>query len=199
MDGMDGQGARDLAAAVVKAGIVHPPLGSTSESAITTYRTWVWGSRDVPPIDMYMFDVDLIVRTLRDDGPFFALNHAGHGANSYGLNLVTAAGPMAVYVQHPYGGFYSDPLANLIAINTTYSRLHVLFQAAQSQEDLPLKWLLVYSRLRGEGGIVDLDRVRGVPTLHRVDEPIAGESALFTAAAERLDGRGFFKNRRVSW
>jgi hypothetical protein len=191
---MVGEGARDLAGALVRAGIAHPPFGSIPESAITTYRTWAWGSRDVPPIEMYMFDVDLIARTLRADGPFFALNHAGHGTNSYGLNLVTAAGPMAVCVQHPYGGFYSDPLANLIAINTTYSRLHVLFQAAKGQENLPLKWLLVYSPFRGEGGIVDLGR--GVPM---VDKPIVDEVALFKAAAERLDDRDFFKNHRVRW
>jgi hypothetical protein len=183
---MDGQGARDLSSAMADAGIARPPFGSIPESAVNTYGQWAWGSRNAPPFEMYMFDVDLIARMLCDDGPFFALNHAGHGVNSYGLNLVTAAGKMAAFVQHPYGGVYSDPSANLIGINTTYTRLRVLFQAAEGQEDLPLKWLLVYSRFRGMGGIVDLDRIRGGSLCHDALESIAGEAALFKAAAERF-------------
>jgi hypothetical protein len=198
---MNGQGESDLASAMLSAGIVRPPFGSTPESAISTYGRWAWGSRNVPPFEMYMFQVDLIARMLCDDGPFFALNHAGHGSNSYALNLVTAAGTMAVFVQHPYGGLYSDPLADLIAINTTYTRLRVLFQAAEGHEDRPLKWLLIYSRLRRTSSIVDLDRIRGGSLEHGSYESIAvdDEATLFKAAAERFGGNDFFKNRQISW
>ena len=55
---------------------------------------WVPGRLDA--FGLYMFDVETVTRYLT----VFALRQAGHGVNSYGLNLVTCAGPVAVFVQH---------------------------------------------------------------------------------------------------
>jgi hypothetical protein len=45
---------------------------------------------------------------LINDERLFAMSHAGRGVNCYGLNLVTAQGPVAVFLQQSYGGLYPD-------------------------------------------------------------------------------------------
>jgi hypothetical protein len=189
----------DLASTLGKAGIARPPFGSTPETAVRAYGKWSWGSLSTPPYEMYMFDVGLIAAMLCAHGPFVALSHAGHGVNSYALSLVTAAGPIAAFVQHPYGGAYSDPLKDLISINATYSRLHVFFHGGARQVDQPLRWLLAFSALRGTSGIVDLDRVRDGSPAEKAFERIEPESELFTATAERSGWGQDFIDGRVSW
>ena len=145
-----------------------------------------------------MFDVDLVSRILAERGPFFSLSHFGHGANSYGLNLVTAAGPIAAFMQHHYGGAYANPVRDLIGINSTYSRLHVLFRPVERRDGVPLRWLMIYSEFRGGGGIVDLDKVRGGSSAGAALERLDEETELFKAAAGRIEGfDAFFHGRPV--
>ena len=83
---------------------------------------------------------------------------------------MTAAGPLAAFVQHHYGGVYSDRESQLIAINATYSRLDVLLEAAKRKGELPLRWMLVYSNFRGACGIIGLG-----PSATRESEDFDGE------------------------
>jgi hypothetical protein len=184
-----GQGLSGLSAAVGDAGIARPPIGAVPTASINSYGRWSWGDRYVPAMLMYMFDIDLVAQMLSEHGRLFALSHAGHGANSYGLNLVTSKGPVAAFVQHLWGGVYTDPLRSLIHINTTYSRLHVLFEGVPgSRRDQPARWLLVFSEFRSDCGIVDLDRVRENSSASAATERFSGEAELFEAAAARLNG-----------
>lgn len=184
-----GQGLSDLSAAVGDAGIARPPTGAAPAASINSYGRWSWGDRYVPAMLMYMFDTGLVAQVLSEHGRLFALSHAGHGVNSYCLNLVTSKGPVAAFVQHHWGGAYTDPLRSLIAINTTYSRLHVLFEGVHgSQRDQPARWLLVFSEGRSACGIADLDRVREDSPVFAATEKFSGEAELFEAATARLNG-----------
>ena len=149
----------DLVSVLGESGIAVPPL-ATGGSGIYAYGAWSWGSNFVSPLDMYMFDLEIIARRFIDHGHFFALNHAGHGVNSYGLNLAIAKGPVAAFVQHGYGGVYMDPVRSLIAINSTYSRLHVLMGAIEGERIETPRWLIVGSTFRGGIGLIDLERMR---------------------------------------
>jgi hypothetical protein len=182
-------GVNELTAAVAAAGIARPPLGAAEESSVNSYGKWSWGSVDVPPHAMYMFEFGVIARMLAERGPFFAFSHAGHGVNSYGLSLVTAVGPIAAFVQHAYGGVYSNPVDDLIAINSTYSRLHVLFNAAKRKSEAPLRWMMVYSDFRGICDIHAIGKDGGSSVLGR-HEKFDGEEALFKAATDLLKGQG---------
>lgn len=174
-----------LHATLGAAGIAVPPLGPAATRHLYTYGAWCWGSRYLPPFLLYMFEAGLVMRHLIDNGPVFSLSHAGHGSNSYGLNLVTAAGPVAAFVQHGYGGAYGDPVRNLIDINATYSRLHVLLGATRKM-DTELRWLLLYSTFRDQLGIVDLDKIRrGDP--QDAFEAVEDEAELFETTATRLN------------
>jgi hypothetical protein len=175
-------GIAELSDTVVRKGIARPPFGVVDESSINSYGSWSWGSLQVDPLVMYMFRFDVIAGMLRDHGPFFAFAHAGHGTNSYGLNLVTAAGPIAAFVQHSYMGLYTDPVQSLIAINSTYSRLHVLLEKAKHKAEMPLRWMLLYSDFRGACTITEIDG----PGTQRFD----GEEALFKAATDLVRGQG---------
>ena len=192
---------RNLVATLASAGIALPPLGPLSKSAIHTYGAWSWGSRYVPPFVLYMFEVGFVARQLIEHGRFFALAHAGHGINSYGLNLVTTAGPVAAYVQHGYGGGYADPVWDLVHINATYSRLHVLLKAAQEQPTMPVRWLLVYSQFRGGNGLIDLDQIRDGQRFDDATVFCDNESDLFAAAAKLppFEGQDFGTAGSVSW
>jgi hypothetical protein len=192
---------KDLAATLGTAGIAVPPLGAAADNHLYTYGAWSWGSRYIPPFPLYMFETDLVIRQLIDNGPVFSLSHAGHGINSYGLNLVTTAGPVAAFVQHAYGGVYGNPVRNLIDINATYSRLHVLLGATRKMDTTELRWLLLYSQFRGVLGIVDLDKVRHGESSNDAFEAVETEADLFETTATRLNLRSidFGTGGSVSW
>ena len=195
------EGGTDLIATLGAAGIALPPLGPISQSAVHTYGAWSWGSHYIPPIVLYMFEAECVARHLVKHGPFFAFAHAGHGINSYGLNLVTTSGPVAAYVQHSYGGGYANHVSNLIDINATYSRLHVLLRAADEAPATELRWLLVFSSFRGGIGIVDLDKLRESLSFDDAVDSFESESTLFEAAAKLppFEGYYFGPGGSVSW
>lgn len=197
------QGSSDLLATLGSAGIALPPLGGTALDHVHTYGAWTWGSRYLPPLVLYLFDVEFVARQLVEHGPLFAMAHAGHGINSYGLNLVTTcpSGAVAAYVQHGYGGGYADPVSDLIDINATYSRLHVLWRAADEDPVEAVRWLLAYSQFRGICGVLDLDKVRQGAGSESAFEAYGSESAVFQEMADRLDlsDIDFGTGGNVSW
>jgi len=153
----------DMLEALADAGILAPPLGDVDLLEVGTYERWTWGTLSAESRldegDLYMFEVEAVLKKLIDEGRFFALCHAGHGINSYGLNLVTAHGPIGVFTQHGWGGVYMDPLQSLFRINQTYSRLHALFTRV-AEPEAELRWVLLLSQFRGMAGIVDLLKYR---------------------------------------
>lgn len=64
----------------------------------------------MPAYDMYMHESERMMLGLWDRRPLFALSHAGHGFNSYGLNVVCSLGPVAVVAQVGWGGAFMDPV-----------------------------------------------------------------------------------------
>lgn len=197
------EGGSDVVARLGSAGLALPPLGSVALDEVRTYGPWSWGSRYIPPIVLYMFEAELIARQLIDHGPMFAMAHAGHGLNSYGLNLVTTcpSGVVAAYVQHGYGGVYANPVEDLIDINATYSRLRVLWQATEEREPETVRWLLLYSQFRGTCGLLDLAKVRRGHDFETAFEPLDSESAIFQSITERLElsNFDFGTGGNVSW
>lgn len=187
----------DLLTTLAKASIACPPTG-VPLSDIATIGRWHWGTTDaLGALDLYMFNVDRVVDQLVETGPAFVLCHYGHGVNSYGLNLLTWGGPIAVFVQHHYIGIYADPVRDLVAINSTYSRLHELLTAAAKSEE-PLRWLMVWSGFRAVCGLIDLDPVRAGTPWRQVLAPVNDESALFRLVAEKVADK-FFDFNRIRW
>lgn len=154
-----GPGTDRITDTLAEAGLLCPPFGAGKDEPVRTYGPWSWGTRRIDPFLLYMFEIEQILDQVID-GPVFAMSHAGHGLNSYGLNVVTSGGPYAVFFQHGFGGVYTDPLRSRLEINSAYSYLHVLLEADEIEDTDNPKWLLLYSQFRGTCGIVDLDEVR---------------------------------------
>lgn len=168
--------------ALADAGLVIPPLGPARLSDVETFGLWHWGTQTLSPRAMYDFEIAPVVTALIDAGPLFALSHSGHGTNSHRLNVVTAGGPFAAFVQHRFGDVCTDPLWARLAINEAYTYLHVLFAAAQLEEFESPRWLLLYSQFRGTCGIVDLDQVRTVGEWQSAYTPFRTFGALIRGA-----------------
>lgn len=183
-----GAGQHDLLTVLAQAGIACPPFPDTA--VVNYYGPWSWGSTCLNPFIQYMFDIELVAKRLADHGPAYLLSHAGHGVNSYGLNLLTTSGPVAAFVQHGYGGAYADPVSDLVEINSTYARLHVLLETV-GEVDEPLRWLMVYSQFRGSCGIIDLAKVREGDTVEDAIEAAASEVDLFRAMAAKFPSLAF--------
>lgn len=136
----------------------------------------------------YMFD-SKVVQDVVEHGPLFSLRHFGHGANSYGLNLVTGCGPVVAFVQHGFGGAYMDEAECKSAINATYSRLRTFFDKLDGSVQRP-RWLLAYSDFRCAPGLIDLDTadLAGTQYVEQLPaEQFASEAELFDAIEARLD------------
>lgn len=202
-----------MAEALNESGIAVPPLGAFRLADVRIQRSWAWGTDDFVPREHYMFRVDPVAHRFAAGDRLFALSHNGHGANSYGLTLVTSAGPVAAFIQHHYGGAYSNPLRALTAINSTYSKLHVLFGGLSEIQFEQPRWMLVHSDFRGVTGILDLRQMSGMASTTEwlgdpqrsmlqppFFAPFADESSAFRALVERLNLRDSgFGLSRVEW
>ena len=172
------------------AGIAAPPIPTSCRGALTILGPWWWGSVLMHPFSMYMFDAPDDLMGTWNRQPLFALSHAGHGVNSYGLNLAVAAGPVAAFVQHGYGGAYSDPVRDLERIAATYARLHQVITAAEQHPSSPARWLLLMSKFRAVYQLIDLETL-AVPTSDGATRPyetieFTDEQAMWRGLVDRL-------------
>jgi hypothetical protein len=183
-----GDALRDLWSVLGDGGVAAPPVPTRCRDSLRALGPWWWGSLLFHPFSLYMFDAveDLVDHW--DRAPLFAMSHAGHGVNSYGLNVITAAGPVAACVQHGFGGAYSDPVEDLEQIAATYARLHQVLAAADG-DDSPARWLLLFSNFRGICQLVDLDspvpRTEDAAIGYEATE-FSDEHALWQGLVERL-------------
>jgi len=199
----------EMVESLTAAGIAAPHLGSRQIDELRTFGPWHWGTRYIDPRDLYSFNVDLVASVIAKRGHLFAMSHAGHGWNSYGLNLVTGQGPIAVFVQHGYGGSFMRPISAQMDINSSYARIATLFDATRARHNEPPRWLLYRSDFRGASGILDLQSINGGDVdgspgidlefeqsyLAMAEFDRDDESRLFSKAAELLGDVAPFNDR----
>lgn len=184
---------QDMIALLTAAGLSRPPVGASLADGLRTFGPWHWGTRYVDPMQLYLFYPEVIAKDIVENGHFVAMSHAGHGMNSYGLNLVTGQGPLAVYVQHGYGGAMMQPISAQMDINATYARIATLFDATRSRRDEKCRWLLYLSDFRGAYGILDLESIQASDPVGsaEVDRKF-GQLFLAMAEFESYDESGLF-------
>jgi len=148
---------RDLAFTLYREGISPAPLPELLHDDLTKLGDWWWGDTVITPMELYMFHplVDSL-GSVWNRGPIFVLAHAGHGMNSYGLNLLVADGSFGAAVQVSYGGVYTDPLSSRQEIAKVFSRLWLILREA-SKSPGPVRHLLVYSSFRRRCELRDLE------------------------------------------
>lgn len=180
----------EIATALSELALVIPTPWRSMASQVVPYGNWTWGDGLVDRNEMYRFDPSVAVRYIETAGVRFALSHAGHGLNSYGLTLLTTSpcGSVAAFVQHTFGAVYLDPLVEVDAINATYARLHLLLSAADKDVKTPQDpvWMLVYSNLHADCSLIDLVSIREGASPEDATTRFNSESELFATTASRL-------------
>ncbi|PIE00675.1 MAG: hypothetical protein CSA81_13565 [Acidobacteria bacterium] len=137
----------DMVRTFMKAGVQPPPVPKCLRQKMYRQEEWCWTTMDVNPFSMYEVDLNymLELQSPRLD-EYLAVSHAGHGINSYGLQLALVYGPLVIFVQNAFGGAYHGSNA-IKSIKETYSYitniLELLPEDVQSQfysERLVVLW-----------------------------------------------------------
>jgi hypothetical protein len=114
---------------------------------------------------MYMFEPAVPASRNADD--YAAVSHAGHGMNSYGLNLYLVTGPVGVFVQHLWGGDYDDPQRSNAAVTRTYTLVRELLAALKEPPPQASRYVLQYSDFRNEAAFYHAPPRQRLPVMGR--------------------------------
>jgi hypothetical protein len=137
-------GWEDLLLTFGEALLPSPPVPKYLRSALLRRGPWCWSSVPVEPFSMYMFQPAVAPRDAVK--PYAAISHAGHGVNSYGLNVYIVTDKIAIFVQHGWGGVYSNPARE----HADIARAYVLVGELLSAERIPTEGrdVVMYSDFR---------------------------------------------------
>ena len=127
-----------------------PNLPSGLSEKIREFDSWYWGTQPFPDpkSDYLIYSVDYLKTKIPDQ---FAINHWGHGINSYGLNLRIAIDNLAIMGQVGWYGVYNDSQKCRQAWNDMAREIDELIQARErkySPEFRVRDYLIVYSDFR---------------------------------------------------
>jgi hypothetical protein len=195
----------DMWSTLGAAGLAAPPVPDACTERVTRFSDWWWGDVLALPVEMYQLWTVQNMLESWDREPLFAMCYTGYGFNSYALNVAVAAGPVAAFVQHEFGGVFSDPIRDRAEIAATYSRLYEVLAAAQ-ELDGPARWMLVVSSFRHLYQVIDLEAWRASTPEVRADHPVkAGvtecpdEHAAWSTLVSCLPGDAFETSVRINW
>jgi hypothetical protein len=113
------------------------------------------GGPDISSTDDYM--QDSFAKALENPiSPQLALNHEGHGVNSYGLNVRMQVGAVLIVAQYGWGGGYMDADEQRKAWNDGMDALHEFFDEIDLNVDIfakpeprEIEVAIRYSEFRG--------------------------------------------------
>jgi hypothetical protein len=137
------------------AGLTLPPIPGRFANELRTVEEWCFATREINPMAMYLFD-DYIREALLGTAPdYLAFCHAGHGINSYAITYHLVDGPLALFVQAPWGGGYSNTEKEAGALAAQFTRCAALIEAvdrakARGLSGPPGRLVVVESMLRGD-------------------------------------------------
>jgi hypothetical protein len=173
--------------------------------AVTRFSDWWWGSVLALPVEMYQLWMADNMLDVWDRQPLFAMCYTGYGFNSYALNVAVAAGQVACFVQHEFGGVFSDPIQDRHEIASTYSRLYEVLAAAQETPG-PARWMLLLSSFRCMYKVIDLEAWRASSAdvrLHHPDKAgvteCPNESSAWSTLVSHLPSDAFETSVRIKW
>jgi hypothetical protein len=143
------------------AGLTVPPVPNALRPLVRKLGGWVFATREVDPMAMYLFRDPAAMVT--DNADFVAVSHAGHGVNSYSINYQLRYGPVAVCAQAAWGGVYSDPEITAASVRQMFDDCARLIAAVEASKP----------RFEGSGRclLVVQSDFRAVSLCHWLDRP----------------------------
>jgi len=128
-------GVATARATLAKEGLILPPIPADLSGNFAERGPWNFATAAAPQDSPYMFE-DYVQRVSSQAGnDFVALQHDGHGINSYGLHYVLVWGPLRLFLQLGYGGVYMNVEATKIHINKCFKLAHELVDAVTTARE----------------------------------------------------------------
>lgn len=169
----------DLVDTFAESGLPTPPVPVALRSGLRRLQPWCWATRDIDPMQMYMFDheylEDVLAERVED---YVAVSHAGHGINSYAINYHLVYGRLVILMQVGWGGVYTDNEKAAAKLADVWRRIQWLLD--RPPPVVAARLIIRYSDLRD----VSFCGWTAQSPVGAVDLPPAGEDPFETA--ERL-------------
>jgi hypothetical protein len=162
-----------------------PPIPLRLRNQLKRRRPWCWSTVPVDPMAMYLLEPAVSRRHVSAE--YAAVSHAGHGLNSYGLNVYVVTESLAAFIQLSWGGVYSDREASHARIARAFVLLSELLDGAVN-EDSKTRAALVYSDFRGVASLSRQPRATVLPNSPGDLELLANaaKSSQFVADLDRV-------------
>ena len=89
--------------------LAFPPLPAAAAASLRAINERVFASRDLPAelYNLEIFSGEVLAGQRPADYSAFGID--GHGTNSWAVHYYNVEGPLALFVQLPWGGAYVDP------------------------------------------------------------------------------------------
>jgi hypothetical protein len=115
-------------------GLVPPPVPKSMESRLTAYGEWFFATFE-PSEPPYIVEdyLDALVDQWPEDRLLIA--HDGHGINSWAMHYFLVLGPLACFLQLPWGGAEMDEELNREMIADAFAHAEALIEAGYAGED----------------------------------------------------------------
>lgn len=133
-----------------RANLGVPPVPHHFRPALFEVDEWAYATREISPMAMYRFVPPKALREPGDD--YVAVSRAGHGVNSYAVNYHLVSGPLALFVQSPWGGVYMDREETAAGVRAMFAACARLAGAAERSGVTGRRLVVVESVLRRVGG-----------------------------------------------
>jgi hypothetical protein len=105
----DGYEPTSVDEAFARQGLPMPPIPEPLAGEIQQREQWLWSTRpDITAFAMYEFRDHLIESLTLPVSDYWAAGFAGHGVNSYSMNLFVVHGSIALFLQERWAGVYMD-------------------------------------------------------------------------------------------
>jgi hypothetical protein len=125
------------------AGLLLPPVPSGLRAKFRRLDEWLYGSRAVIPLAMYLFEPYLLEAIHSKVPDYVAIGHLGHGINSYAITYQLVYGSIACFTQTAWGGVYGDPDSETAEARRQLEKCAQLVELAERSTGLDRRLIVV--------------------------------------------------------
>jgi hypothetical protein len=184
-------GWQSLAESFERERLPVPAVPTDLRPALRQREFWCWATREVSSSDMYLFRPYPVHGVFAGHATdYIAVNHSGHGVNSYAITYQLVYRGLAIFTQVEWGGIYTDNDAAARRLTDVFDRCQNLTGLADRHEFTPESpWRLLCL----DSGLRDVSAVGWI----RVPDPDVDATWRFTQASRVEPGTAFQTAERL--